>query len=358
MPRCTIARQEIASFSFAAGLDDLIVVSGDVPPKADADVRILSDNENDTDLGGREMDPTIEKRTMAKVYWRVLPLAMVVYFLCYLDRINISFAALTMNKDLGLTAAVYGISSTAFYIGYCLFEIPSNIVLDKVGARLWIARIMITWGLVSGATAFAVGANSFMTIRFLLGAAEAGLFPGIILYFTYWFPDRHRARIVAGFTLALPVSVALGAPISTAILSLDGAFGIAGWKWIYLLEAVPTVLLGVVVLLAMTDKPAIAGFLSPEEKAWLVGTAAIRAPRGRGEAQVQPVGRATDAEDPAAVGELSRHRHGEPGPAAVRSADHQVARGHQHGNGVCHLDRLCLRRAEHDVLRLALGPDR
>src|SRR5579863_4330284 len=120
MPRCTIARQGITSFSFAAGLDDLIVMSGDVSPKADGDVRILSDNENDTDLGGREMDPTIEKRTMAKVYWRVLPLAMVVYFLCYLDRINISFAALTMNKDLGLTAAVYGISSTAFYIGYCL----------------------------------------------------------------------------------------------------------------------------------------------------------------------------------------------------------------------------------------------
>ena len=247
-------------------------MSGHEPPKADTNVRILSDNEDDTDLGGREMDPTLEKRTMAKVYWRVLPLAMVVYFLCYLDRINISFAALTMNKDLGLTAAVYGISSTAFYIGYCLFEIPSNIVLDKVGARLWIARIMITWGLVSGATAFAVGANSFMTIRFLLGAAEAGLFPGIILYFTYWFPDRHRARIVAGFTLALPISVALGAPISTAILSLDGMFGIAGWKWIYLLEAAPTVLLGVFVLFAMTDKPAIAGFLTPEERAWLVGT--------------------------------------------------------------------------------------
>ena len=162
------------------------------------------------------MDRTIERAAMVKVYWRLLPLTAVVYFLCYLDRINISFAALEMNRNLGLTASVYGISSTAFYIGYCLFEVPSNIVLDKVGARLWIARIMITWGLISGATAFAVGPRSFMAIRFLLGAAEAGLFPGILLLFTYWFPDRHRARIVSSFTLALPISVALGAPISTA----------------------------------------------------------------------------------------------------------------------------------------------
>ena len=217
------------------------------------------------------MDRTIERSTMRKVYWRLLPLAVVVYFLCYLDRINISFAALTMNRDIGLTAAVYGVSSTAFYIGYCLFEVPSNIVLDKLGARLWIARIMVTWGLISGATAFAVGANSFMTIRFLLGAAEAGLFPGILLLFTYWFPDRHRARIVSGFTLALPISVALGAPISTAILGLDGFLGVAGWNWIYVLEAVPTVLIGFFVLFAMTDRPALAHWLSPEEKAWLIG---------------------------------------------------------------------------------------
>jgi MFS transporter, ACS family, tartrate transporter len=218
------------------------------------------------------MDRTIERAAMSKVYWRLLPLVAVVYFLCYLDRINISFAALQMNKDLGLTASVYGISSTAFYIGYCLFEVPSNIVLDKVGARLWIARIMITWGLISGATAFAVGPHSFMAIRFLLGAAEAGLFPGILLLFTYWFPDHHRARIVSSFTLALPVSVALGAPISTAILGLNGLLGVAGWKWIFLLEAAPTVVVGVVVLLALTDKPAAASWLTPVERDWLIGT--------------------------------------------------------------------------------------
>ena len=217
------------------------------------------------------MAGTIEQATMRKVYWRLLPLAMVVYFFCYLDRINVSFAALQMNHALGLTAAAYGLSSTAFYIGYCLFEVPSNVILDKVGARIWIARIMITWGLASGATAFATGPVSFLTIRFLLGLAEAGLFPGIVLLFTYWFPEHHRARIVSSFTLALPISVALGAPISTAILGMDGFFGIAGWKWIYLMEAAPTILVGIAVLFLMTDKPAIARWLSADEKRWLVG---------------------------------------------------------------------------------------
>jgi len=218
------------------------------------------------------MGPTIERQTMRKVYLRLLPLAMIVYFFCYLDRINVSFAALQMNADIGLTAAAYGLSSTAFYIGYCLFEVPSNVILDKVGARIWIARIMITWGLVSGATAFATGPISFLTIRLLLGFAEAGLFPGIVLLFTYWFPDHHRARIVSSFTLALPISVALGAPVSTAILGLDGWLGYAGWKWIFLLEAVPTIVIGIVVLFALTDKPAKAAWLNAEERNWLIST--------------------------------------------------------------------------------------
>ncbi len=217
------------------------------------------------------MDRSIEQRTMRKVYLRLLPFAMIVYFFCYLDRINVGFAALTMNKAIGLTAAAYGVSAGAFYLGYCLFEVPSNIVLDKVGARLWIARIMVTWGIASGATAFIVGPNSFLLVRFLLGMSEAGLFPGIVLLFTYWFPDHHRARIVSSFTLALPVSVALGAPISTAVLGMDGLLGIAGWKWIYLLEAAPTILLGIGVLFYLTDKPEQARWLTPEERAWLTG---------------------------------------------------------------------------------------
>jgi ACS family tartrate transporter-like MFS transporter len=215
------------------------------------------------------MDNAIEKAAMRKVYLRLLPLTMLMYFLCYIDRINVSFAALTMNKDIGLTAAAYGFSSTAFYIGYVLFEVPSNLVMDKVGARLWLARIMVSWGILSAATAAVVGPTSFLLVRFLLGAGEAGLFPGTILLFTYWFPDAHRGRIIGLFTLALPVSVALGAPISTAILGMDGVLGVKGWQWIYILEAAPTILVGIFVLVALNDRPADAKWLTAPERSWL-----------------------------------------------------------------------------------------
>src|SRR5215813_6392331 len=176
------------------------------------------------------MADALEQATMRKVYLRLLPLAMIVYFFCYLDRINISFAALQMNASIGLTAAAYGLSSTAFYLGYCIFEVPSNVILEKVGARIWIARIMITWGIASGATAFVVGPTSFLIVRFLLGLAEAGLFPGIVLLFTYWFPDHHRARIISSFTLAFFFTDAATTEIYTAILGMDGFLGYAGWK--------------------------------------------------------------------------------------------------------------------------------
>jgi MFS transporter, ACS family, tartrate transporter len=218
------------------------------------------------------MDAAIEQRTMRKVYLRLLPFVFACYFLCYLDRINVGFAALTMNKDLGLDPAIFGMAAGAFFWGYFLFEVPSNLILEKVGARIWIARIMVTWGILSGATAFCTGPWSFMSVRFLLGLAEAGLYPGMVLFFTYWFPDRHRARIVAGFTLALPVAVALGAPISTGLLELNGLFGLAGWKWLYLVEAVPTVVLGVAVLFYLTDRPAAAHWLAAEERTWLSST--------------------------------------------------------------------------------------
>ena len=212
---------------------------------------------------------SLEQMTMRKVYLRILPFAALTYFFCYLDRINVGFAALTMNKDIGLDPAIYGMAAGAFFWGYVLFEVPSNIILEKVGARLWIARIMITWGLISGATALATGPYSFMAIRFLLGLAEAGLFPGFVLYFTYWFPDRYRARINAGFTLALPVAVATGAPISTALLGLDGLWGLKGWQCMYLFEAIPTVLIGVAVFFYLTDKVNDAHWLLPEERRWL-----------------------------------------------------------------------------------------
>jgi ACS family tartrate transporter-like MFS transporter len=206
------------------------------------------------------------------VYWRILPFTGLLYLICYIDRVNVGFAALTMRGDLGLTQAAFGLGAgTAFFIGYFILEVPSNVILDKVGARLWIARIMITWGLASGATAFVVGPWSFYLVRFLLGLAEAGFFPGMILFFTYWFPSVHRGRIIAGFMTAIPISIAIGAPVSTTLLELSGFLGLAGWKWMYLCEALPAVILGVVVLLYLTDRPEQAGWLAPDEKAWLSG---------------------------------------------------------------------------------------
>jgi ACS family tartrate transporter-like MFS transporter len=218
------------------------------------------------------MADTVDQSTARKVYWRLLPLAILTYFLCYLDRINVGFAALTMNKDLGLDAATYGLAAGAFFWGYFLFEVPSNLILEKVGARIWIARIMITWGLLSGATALATGPWSFLTLRFLLGLAEAGLFPGMILFFTYWFPDWHRARIMAGFTVALPIAVAAGAPLSTALLGLNGIGGLAGWQWMFIAEAIPTILVGIFFFFFVTDRPHQAHWLDDDERTWLIAT--------------------------------------------------------------------------------------
>jgi MFS transporter, ACS family, tartrate transporter len=229
----------------------------------------LQQNKNDAPDTAGDATMSIERSTMRKVYWRLLPLTILTYFLCYLDRINVGFAALTMNKDLGLDPATYGMAAGAFFWGYFLFEVPSNIILEKLGARIWIARIMVTWGLLSGATAFSVGPWSFLAMRFLLGVAEAGLFPGMILFFTYWFPDRHRARIVSGFMVALPLAVATGAPVSTALLELNGIWGLAGWQWMFIAEAAPTVLIGFCLLFWVTDRPHLAHWLSEDERSWL-----------------------------------------------------------------------------------------
>ena len=215
------------------------------------------------------MDDAIEKSAMRKIYIRLLPFAIFSYFLAYIDRINVSFAGLTMQGDLQMSAAAFGFAAGTFYWGYFIFEVPSNVIMEKVGARLWIARIMITWGIFAGITAMVTGSSSFAIVRFLLGVAEAGFFPGIILYFTYWFPSYHHARIVSGFLIGLPIAVAGGAPISTAILGLDGMFGLRGWQLMYIVEAIPTVLIGVVTLFVMTDRPEQAKFLTAEEKTWL-----------------------------------------------------------------------------------------
>jgi ACS family tartrate transporter-like MFS transporter len=215
------------------------------------------------------MDTTIERRTMRKVYWRLLPFCFALYLICYLDRANIGFAALTMNKDLGFSSYIYGLGAGAFFWGYFLLEVPSNLILEKVGARRWIARIMITWGIVSGCFAFVQGPVSFFTLRFLLGLAEAGFFPGMILYFTYWFPPFHRARVIAGFMAAIPVAIGLGAPVSTALLGLNGIWGLAGWKWLFLFEAAPAVILGFCCWFYLTDRPEAASWLADDERAWL-----------------------------------------------------------------------------------------
>src|SRR5580765_4996455 len=197
------------------------------------------------------MDASLEASTMRKVYLRLLPFAIVCYVLAYIDRINSSFAALTMRGDLNMSAADYGFAVGTFYWAYFLFEVPSNVIMEKVGARIWIARIMVTWGIFATATAFVTGTTSFAILRFLLGMGEAGFFPGLILYFTYWFPARHHARIVSGFLIGLPVAVAFGAPISTGLMSLDGLFGIATY-------------------FVLTNKPQEAKFLAPQERDWLV----------------------------------------------------------------------------------------
>ena len=213
---------------------------------------------------------TLEQSTMRKVYLRLLPFAVLSYILAYIDRINVSFAGLTMRGDLEMSAGTFGFAVGMFYWGYFIFEVPSNVILVKVGARVWIARIMITWGILAGLTAMVTGSTSFAIVRFLLGVAEAGFFPGIILYFTYWFPSHHHARIVSGFLIGLPVAVAVGAPISTALLGLDGLFGLKGWQVMYIAEAIPTLVIGVITFFLLTDRPEQARFLTAEERNWLV----------------------------------------------------------------------------------------
>jgi MFS transporter, ACS family, tartrate transporter len=208
---------------------------------------------------------------MRQVAWRLLPFLMICYFVSFLDRVNVGFAALQMVKALHMSPRVFGFGGGIFFVSYFLFEVPSNLLLEKVGARLWIARIMITWGFLAAGTAFIVGPGTFYTMRLLLGAAEAGFFPGVILYLTYWFPSEYRARIVGMFTVAIPVSSFLGSPISAALLGIDGWLGLRGWQWMFIMEGAPAVLLGLFCLFVLSDKPSGAHWLDSDQKAWLNG---------------------------------------------------------------------------------------
>ncbi|HXT28104.1 MAG TPA: MFS transporter [Vicinamibacterales bacterium] len=213
---------------------------------------------------------SLEDRTIARASARLVPFLILCFFVAYLDRVNVGFAALTMNRDLGLSAAAYGFGAGVFFITYSLFEVPSNLLLERMGARRWIARIMLTWGILSGATAFIQGETSFYAVRMLLGIAEAGFFPGIIFYLTLWFPAVYRARIIGAFLAAVPLATVIGAPVSGLLLGFDGVMGLRGWQWLFLLEAVPALILSVVVFFYLTDRPADATWLAPEERAWLV----------------------------------------------------------------------------------------
>src|SRR5689334_15859798 len=211
----------------------------------------------------------IETSTIRAISWRLIPFLILAYFLAYLDRVNLGFAALTMNADLKFSPLVFAWGAGIFFIGYFIFEVPSNLALEKFGASRWIARIMVTWGIISALMAAVSGETSFFILRFLLGVAEAGFFPGIILYLTYWYPAEYRARFMAAFAIAVPLSTVIGAPISGLILGMDGIMGLKGWHWLFILEGIPSIVLGLVTWFYLTDKPEKADWLSAEQKAWL-----------------------------------------------------------------------------------------
>ena len=211
------------------------------------------------------MDPQ-QQAVLKKIAWRVVPFLTLAYVVNYLDRTNISVASLTMNKDLGLNATQYGLGAGILFIGYTVFEIPSNLALHRIGARRWIARIMITWGVVSIATAWAYDAHSYYLARFALGVAEAGFFPGVAYYFAAWFPTQYRTRMLAWFLVAIPLSSVIGGPISGLLLEMNGVAGIAGWQWVFILEGLPAIVLGIMALYVLADRPETARWLTDKDR--------------------------------------------------------------------------------------------
>jgi ACS family tartrate transporter-like MFS transporter len=210
-----------------------------------------------------------QEKILSKVLWRIVPFLLLCYIVAYLDRVNVGIASLTMNRDLGISPYEFGWSAGLFFFGYFLAEVPSNLALQAIGARKWIARILITWGLISAATAFVIGPVSFGVMRFLLGLGEAGFTPGVFLYFTYWFPARARGTATAAFLLGIPIANIIGAPISSSLLTIDGVAGLHGWQWLLILEGLPATILGFVCFFTLTDKPEHAKWLSPDERSWL-----------------------------------------------------------------------------------------
>ncbi len=223
-------------------------------------------------MDGDTLSPDLERNALRKVGSRLIPFLGLLYFAAFIDRVNVGFAAAQMNRDLGFSAYVYGLGAGIFFVGYALFEVPSNLILHKVGGRRWLARIMMTWAVVAGAMALVKGATGFYALRFLLGVAEAGFFPGVVYYLTHWVPAAGRARLLGIFMTAIPISTALGGPLSSAILRLDGVLGLAGWRWLFLTETIPSLLLGFITFIFLPDAPAQARWLTTDEQQWLTRT--------------------------------------------------------------------------------------
>lgn len=213
----------------------------------------------------------LQRQAMRKAAWRLIPLLALAYFFNYLDRTSVGYAALQMTDHLGLTAAQFGLGAGIMFVGYCLCEVPSNLAMYRFGARLWMARIMITWGIAAAATAFVVGPWSFYIVRFLLGIAEAGFFPGVIFFLTLWFPLQYRTRVLAWFTVATPISFLVGGPLSIWLLQMHGMLGLAGWQWMFIIEGLPACVLGLITLKVLANRPAEAKWLTPQERDALTG---------------------------------------------------------------------------------------
>lgn len=214
-------------------------------------------------------DDALARSALRKISWRLLPLIAIGYAIAYMDRVNISFAALQMNRDLGFSATVYGLGGGLFFLSYALLEVPSNMILARVGARLWITRIMLTWGVIAVGMMFVKTPIQFYTMRFLLGAAEAGFFPGVLYYVTLWFPEEYRARAITRFYFAVPLSAALMGAMAGGLLGLNGHLGLAGWQWLFLVQGLPAVIMSAVIFFLLPDSPKTVGWLSGDEKGWL-----------------------------------------------------------------------------------------
>jgi len=236
--------------------------------------------------------PSVAAQTISRLNWRIVPLLGFIYVVNFLDRVNVGFAALQMNQELSFTPEMYGFGAGIFFIGYFLFEVPSNMVLAKVGARYWLARIMVSWGIVSAAMAFVTSPTTFYVIRFLLGVTEAGFVPALLVYLNQWYPARERASVVAKIWSATAISIIIGGPISGLLLTLNGTFGLSGWQWMFIVEAVPAVVLGCILFLFLTDRPAQATWLTPEQRNWLISALAAEEAEKRRNASTDSFGAA------------------------------------------------------------------